>query len=63
MRGFGKDKMCWKSDREKSFTTKDYYNLLMGSNDYCFPWKRETEDSFSSSFLCLDCSFREMLNN
>ena len=39
MRGFGKDKMCWKSDREKSFTTKDYYNLLMGSNDYCFPWK------------------------
>ena len=39
VRGFGEDKMCWKSDREKDFMVKDYYNLLVGSNDYCFPWK------------------------
>ena len=39
VRGCGEDKMRWKSDREKGFTVKDYYNLLVGSNDYCFPWK------------------------
>ena len=39
VRGFGEDKMCWKSDREKGFMVRDYYNLLVGSNDYCFPWK------------------------
>ena len=39
MRGFGDDKMCWKSDREKGFMVKDYYSLLVGSNDYSFPWK------------------------
>uniref|UniRef100_A0A7N2LQI9 Prefoldin subunit 6 n=1 Tax=Quercus lobata TaxID=97700 RepID=A0A7N2LQI9_QUELO len=33
MRGFGEDKMCWRSDREKGFMVKDYYNLLVGSND------------------------------
>ena len=38
VKGFGKDKMCWKSDRKKGFMVKDYYNLL-GSNDYCFSWK------------------------
>ena len=36
---FGEDKMCWKLDREKGFLVKDYYSLLVGSNDYCFPWK------------------------
>ena len=39
VRGFGDDKMCWKSDREKGFMVKDYYSLLVGSNDYSFPWK------------------------
>ena len=39
VRGFGEDKMCWRSNREKGFTVKDYYNLLVGSNDDCFPWK------------------------
>ena len=36
VRGFGEDKTCWQSDRKKGFTVKDYYNLLVGSNDYCF---------------------------
>ena len=39
VRGFGEDKICWKSDREKGFMVKDYYSLLVGSNDYCIPWK------------------------
>ena len=39
VRGFGDDKMCWKSDREKGFMVKDYYGLLVGSNDCSFPWK------------------------
>ena len=39
VRGFGENKMCWKFDRKKGFTVKDYYNLLVGSIDYCFPWK------------------------
>ena len=39
MKGFGEDKICWKPDREKGFMVKDYYNILVGSNDYCFPWK------------------------
>ena len=39
VRGLGEDKMCWKFDRKKGFTVKDYYNLLVGFNDYCFPWK------------------------
>ena len=38
-RGLGEDKMCWKSVREKGFTVRDYFNLLVGSNDSCFPWK------------------------
>ena len=37
VRGFGEDKMCWKSDIKKGFIVKDYYNLLVGFNDYCFP--------------------------
>ena len=32
VRGCGEDKMRWKSDREKGF-------IVVGSNDYCFPWK------------------------
>ena len=39
VKGFGEDKLCWKLDREKGFLVKDYYSLLVGSNDYCFPWK------------------------
>ena len=39
VKGFGEDKMCWKLNREKGFLVKDYYSLLVGSNDYCFPWK------------------------
>ena len=39
VKGFGEDKMCWKLNIEKGFLVKDYYSLLVGSNDYCFPWK------------------------
>ena len=39
VRGFGENKMCWKPDRDKGFMVKDYYSILVGSNDYCFPWK------------------------
>ena len=38
VKGFGEDKLCWKSDREKGFMVKDNYSLLVGSNDYFFPW-------------------------
>ena len=31
--------MCWKLDSEKGFMVKDYYSVLVGFNDYCFPWK------------------------
>ena len=31
--------MCWKLDSKKGFMVKDYYSVLVGSNDYCFPWK------------------------
>ena len=37
VKGYGEDKMCWKLDREKGFMVKNYYSILMGSNDYCFP--------------------------
>jgi len=39
VRGLGEDKMCWKPDRNKGFMVKDYYSLLAGSIDFCFPWK------------------------
>ena len=39
IRGFGEDKMSWKLDRNKGFMVNDYYILLVGSNDFCFPWK------------------------
>ena len=39
VKGFGEDKMCWKLNREKGFLVKDYYSLLVGSNDYYFLWK------------------------
>ena len=39
MKGFCEDKMCWKLNREKGFLVKDYYSLLVVSNDYCFLWK------------------------
>ena len=36
--GLGKNKMYWKLDRDKKgFMVKDYYSILVGSNDYCFP--------------------------
>ena len=37
VKGYGEDKMCWKLDREKGFMVENYYSILMGSNDYCFP--------------------------
>ena len=38
VRGLGEDKMCWKPNRDKKgFMVKDYYSILVGSNDYCFP--------------------------
>ena len=39
IRGFGENKICWKPDRDKGFMVKDYYSILVGSNDYYFPWK------------------------
>uniref|UniRef100_A0A7N2LLU4 Reverse transcriptase zinc-binding domain-containing protein n=1 Tax=Quercus lobata TaxID=97700 RepID=A0A7N2LLU4_QUELO len=39
VRGFGEDKMCWKTNRSKGFMVKDYYSLLVGSIDCCWPWK------------------------
>ena len=39
IRGFGEDKMCWKPNKNKGFMVNDYYLLLVGSNDSCFPWK------------------------
>ena len=36
---YREDKMSWKLDRNKGFMVKDYYRLLVGSNDFCFPWK------------------------
>ena len=39
VRGFGEGKMCWKTDRSKGFMVKEYYSLLAGSIDFCFPWK------------------------
>ena len=35
----GEDKMCSKTNRSKGFMVKDYYSLLVGSIDFCFPWK------------------------
>ena len=31
--------MCWKTNRSKGFMVKDYYSLLVGSIDCCWPWK------------------------
>jgi len=39
VRGFGEGKMFWKTDRSKEFMVKEYYSLLAGSIDFCFPWK------------------------
>ena len=39
VRGFEEDKMCWKTVRSKGFMFKDYYSLLVGPIDFCFPWK------------------------
>ena len=37
VRGFDDDKMGWKPNRNKVFMINDYYRLLAGSNDSCFP--------------------------
>ena len=37
VKGFDEDKMCWKLDRNKGFMVNNYYCLLVGSNDCCFP--------------------------
>ena len=39
VRGYGEDKMFWKPNRNQGFMVNDYYRLLVGSNDSCFPWK------------------------
>ena len=39
IRGFGEDKMCWKPSRDMGFKVNDYYRILVGSTDFCFPWK------------------------
>ena len=39
VRGFKEDKMSWKPDRNEGFMVNDYYSLLVGQNDFCFPWK------------------------
>ena len=39
VRRFGEDKMCWKPNIDKRFMVKDYYSILVDSNDYYFPWK------------------------
>nr|XP_023874649.1 uncharacterized protein LOC111987174 [Quercus suber] len=39
IRGFGEDKMCWMPSRDKGFKVNDYYRILVGSTDICFPWK------------------------
>ena len=55
IRGFGEDKMCWKPSGDKGFKVNDYYRILVGSTNYCFPWK--------SIWKRLDCCFREMLDD
>ena len=36
---FGEEKMCWKPNRNKGFMVNNYYGLVVGSNDCCFPWE------------------------
>ena len=31
--------MCWKPSRDKGFKVNDYYRILVGSTNFCFPWK------------------------
>ena len=45
IRGFGEDKMCWKPSRVK---VNDYYRILVGSTDFCFPWKSIWKQKISS---------------
>ena len=56
--------MCWKPSRDKGFKVNDYFRILVGSIDYCFPWKNiRKQKTFSNSFLCLDCCFREKFDD
>ena len=48
IRGFGEDKMCWKPGRDKGFKVNDYYRILVGSTDYCFPLKSIWKQKISS---------------
>ena len=57
VKGFDEDKMGWKPNRNKGFMINDYYRLLVGSNDSCFPrksiWKQNipSQVAFFVSFL------------
>ena len=56
--------MRWKSDRNKGFMVNDYYSLLVGSNDYCIPWKSTWKQKIPSRVaLFLNCCFGKKLNN
>ena len=48
IRGFGEDKMCWKPSRDMGFKVNDYYRILVGSTDYCFPLKSIWKQKISS---------------
>ena len=48
VKGFGDDKMFWKPYREKGFMVKNYYSILVGFNDFCFPWKGIWKQKISS---------------
>ena len=39
VRGIGEDEMSWKPNRNKGFMVSAYCCLLVGSNDFSFPWK------------------------
>ena len=53
---FAEDKMCWKPNREKGFMVKDFYSLLVGFNDYCFPWKRIWKQKIPSQVAFFVCT-------
>ena len=40
IKGIGEDKICWKPHKKKGFKVSGYHQLLVGTNDQCFPWKR-----------------------
>ena len=40
--------MCWKPSRDMGFKVNDYYRILVGSTDYCFPLKSIWKQKISS---------------